>query len=92
MNKKFLILVITVFIVTISFFVSNPFLANCNIFGCIYGNGWPLPFYYAQYCKMGDIGCQNDYIYILHLLIDIMIIVIILFTIFIIIQKFSKNK
>ena len=92
MNKKYLVPLIAFIIVVVSSLIPSPFLPNCNIFGCIYGQGWPLPFYYSQYCSMGDVGCKDNYISASILVIDTILIAVILFLVLLIFNKFFKHK
>jgi hypothetical protein len=43
----------------------NPLWPNCNIYGCEFGRGWPLPDYYSIYCKSEDTDCSAPYVNIL---------------------------
>jgi len=45
----------------LSVFVHNPIMPNCDLFGCVYGQGWPLPFYYLEYCPLVYGGCLTNY-------------------------------
>lgn len=88
MRKLFYVVASAFAIVIATAFIPNIFRPNCNIFGCVYGRGWPLPFYYSQFCTMGDVGCVENYISWGHLIINLVVITAVV----LLLSKLLKRK
>src|SRR3989338_5492970 len=87
-----IILFISVTIAFISISMPNPFLKDCNIFGCVTGQGWPIPFYYKQYCQTGDVGCRDNYFSFVRFIIDALLFYTILFLLLRIFKNIKNQK